>query len=192
MNIPFKTGIPENFFWFNKPDFSADSGNLIINSLPNTDFWQRTHYGFSRDNGHALLTSVSHDFAMTVRTRFSYLNQFDQCGLYVRIDPLNWIKVSVEQENGRFNRIGSVVTNLGYSDWASSDIDKAVEDVWYRIRSKENDFHIDSSLDGLEWTQMRIAHLHNRQRPLNIGLYACSPGEGGYQSTFSDFYVEEN
>lgn len=30
----------------------------------------------------------------------------------------NWLKASVEYENNKFQHLGSVVTNHGYSDWA--------------------------------------------------------------------------
>lgn len=190
--IPFEKLTPENFFWLNKPDFNIENGKLFINTSENTDFWQRTHYGFSRDNGHAMLHSISTDFVMTVKTDFSYNNKFDQSGILVRIDALNWIKVSAESEDSERNRLGSVVTNLGYSDWATTDIDANIGEMWYRIACKENDFIIENSLDGIIWSQLRIAHLHSRQRPLNVGIYACSPNESGFQAGFSDFSIEDN
>ena len=81
-----------------------------------TDFWQRTHYGFRRDNGHALLTKVKEDFSLTVRCSFLGKFPYDQAGVMVRIDEENWIKSSLEWENSEYSRLGSVVTNLGYSD----------------------------------------------------------------------------
>ncbi|MCD6342354.1 MAG: DUF1349 domain-containing protein, partial [Spirochaetaceae bacterium] len=53
-----------------------------------------------------------------------------------------------------------------------------------------NDFLIDSSPDGTIWTQMRIAHLHSRQRPLNAGIFACSPKNGGFKAEFSELSIE--
>jgi len=191
MNITLDRTTPDNFFWLNKPDFTFDKGKLSITTAAETDFWQRTHYGFSRDNGHAMLTSVSGNFTMTVQTEFNYNSQYDQCGILLRIDGLNWIKVSAEKEDSERCRLGSVITNLGYSDWASSDIDSHISIMWYRIKCTDNDFLIESSPDGIIWTQMRIAHLHSRQRPLNIGIYACSPKEeGGFSASFSDFSIE--
>lgn len=191
MIIPLDKLVPENFFWLNKPDFKIENGKIFITTSEGTDFWQRTHYGFSRDNGHALLHSIPTDFEMTVKTRYDYQNQYDQCGLLVRIDALNWIKVSAESEDSERNRLGSVVTNLGYSDWATTDIDAHIGEMWYRIVCKENDFIIENSQDGIIWSQLRIAHLHSRQRPLNIGIYACSPKESGFQAEFSELSIEE-
>ena len=162
-------------------------GALTLTTLDGTDFWQRTHYGFSRDDGHALLTSLHKDFQMTVRVRYSYEDQYDQCGLLVRIDALNWIKLSSERESQDSSRLGSVVTNLGYSDWATTDVNGTEADIWYRVECRENDFHLYTSQDGADWHRLRIAHLHSRQRPLNVGIYACSPKKGGFQCQFSDF-----
>ena len=50
---------------------------------------------------------------------------FDQCGVVMYLDSENWLKASIEYENERFQRLGSVVTNLGYSDWATTDINAA-------------------------------------------------------------------
>ena len=193
MKIFFDRTTPENFFWFNKPEFSFSNDKLTITTSGETDFWQRTHYGFSRDNGHAMLSSVSGNFRMTVRTEFQYKNQFDQCGLFLRVDSLNWIKVSAEKEDSERCRLGSVITNLGYSDWATTDIDSEIGELWYRVECLDNDFFIESSFDGITWTQMRMAHLHSRQRPLNAGIYACSPKKGneGFKAEFSELTIEK-
>lgn len=131
--------ISENYLWYNEPSFTIQNDRLHIITSPDTDFWQRTHYGFQRDNGHCLLTKVNRDFALTVRTEFYHKNQYDQCGLMIRIDAENWIKASVEYETETHSRLGSVVTNLGYSDWSTIDINSKINCMWYRIQSKQND-----------------------------------------------------
>jgi uncharacterized protein len=189
MTIPFAEPLSSDFFWLSKPRYELNDGNLVLFTENRTDFWQRTHYGFSKDDGHALLTSVTEDFTMTVRTSFRYASQYDQCGLLLRIDALNWIKISTEWEDEAIMRLGSVVTNLGYSDWATVDIDGTTDEMWFRVSGRENDFTLESARDGRNWSQMRISHLHSRQRPLNIGLYACSPKTGGFRAQFSDFSI---
>ncbi len=178
MRIPLDRTTPDNFYWMNKPNFTFSSEKLTVTTSDETDFWQRTHYGFSRDNGHAMLSSIPGNFRITVKTVFNYISQYDQCGIFLRIDGLNWIKVAAEREDSERSRLGSVITNLGYSDWATSDIDSQISELWYRVDCKDNDFVIESSPDGTIWTQMRIAHLHSRQRPLNAGIFACSPKAG--------------
>ncbi|RKX83203.1 MAG: DUF1349 domain-containing protein [Spirochaetes bacterium] len=191
MKIPLDRTTPDNFFWMNKPDFTFSNEKLTVTTSDETDFWQRTHYGFSRDNGHAMLSSIPGNFRITVKTVFNYINQYDQCGIFLRIDGLNWIKVAAEREDSEHCRLGSVITNLGYSDWATSDIDPQIMEMWYRVECRDNDFLIDSSPDGTIWTQMRIAHLHSRQRPLNAGIFACSPKTGSFIAEFSELSIEQ-
>jgi len=167
-----------NWKWLNEPDHSFDHGVLNLHSKGDTDFWQRTHYGFSPDNGHALLADVEGDFSLTARCTFTAVSRFDQGGLMVRIDSENWIKVSIEAESKHINRLGSVATNLGYSDWATTDIDAAITSMWYRVQAKGADLLIEHALDGKQWKQMRIVHLHAHQKKVAVGIYACSPIAG--------------
>ena len=51
----------------------------------------------------------------------------------VYLDSENWMKASIEYENEQYQRLGSVVTNHGYSDWATTDIDALVKSMWYRL-----------------------------------------------------------
>ncbi len=91
--------IDQKFFWLNKPVYKINNGKLILSTSANTDFWQKTHYGFERDDGHCLLTKVKEDFSVTIKTNFAPKKQYDQCGLIVRFDSNNWIKTSTEYES---------------------------------------------------------------------------------------------
>lgn len=48
--------------------------------------------------------------------------RFDQCGVVMYLDSDNWFKVLIEYEDEQIQGVGSVVTNHGYSDWATTDI----------------------------------------------------------------------
>jgi hypothetical protein len=170
---------------------AEDETGFTLRTQPDTDFWQRTHYGFRRDNGHCLLKPVTGDFAIQVKTTFQPEAQYDQCGLFARVDGENWIKCSTEFEDARHSRLGSVVTNLGYSDWASQDI-ATVDTVWYRMSRRGDDFLIEHSADGEAWRQMRICHLHHATETLHVGVYACSPVGEGFTCTFSDLSLGPN
>jgi regulation of enolase protein 1 (concanavalin A-like superfamily) len=191
-NTLFEKDIPPGFFWLNEPsDYSVAKG-LHITTDANTDFWQRTHYGFRNDNGHCLVTELEGDFCMSTSVAFRPQNAYDQCGLFVRCDEENWIKVSAEYENPHLSRLGSVVTNLGYSDWATTDIKPDIRHMWYRISKRRNDFLLQNSYDGQTWLQMRITHLHMPFSSLKVGVYACSPTEGRFSCTFNQLVIEEN
>ena len=60
-------------------------------------------------------------FSFVVKTDFtSSHHRFDQCGIVMYLGSENWLKGSVEYENDEFQHLGSVVTNNGYSDWATT------------------------------------------------------------------------
>ncbi|WP_245662995.1 DUF1349 domain-containing protein [Endozoicomonas arenosclerae] len=48
---------------------------------------------------------------------------------FIYLDSENWFKASIEYENQDYSRLGSVVTNFGYSDWATTDI-KPTSKIW--------------------------------------------------------------
>ena len=183
--------IPDQFYWFNQPKYEVVADKLVVTTLPGTDFWQRTHYGFSKDNGHCLLTEMKLDFLMEVKTSFSPNKQYDQCGLMVRIDQDNWIKTSVEFEPPGHSLLGSVVTNDGFSDWAMIDINRSINEMWFRIQSRGKDFLIEYSHSGSVWYQQRITHLHKDFIELNIGIYACSPMDSSFVSEFEYLRIVE-
>lgn len=182
--------IPAGFYWFHEPQCHRFEHGLEIISDPKTDFWQRTHYGFCRDDGHCLLTRLEGNFSVTAQVRFAPTSRFDQCGLMVRVDEENWIKFSTELESHSISRLGSVVTNLGYSDWATQDVPSSLTERWYRIQRMENDFLLESSEAGADWKQVRIAHLHRALTVLEAGVYACSPIGDGFGCSFPFFSVE--
>jgi regulation of enolase protein 1 (concanavalin A-like superfamily) len=184
--------LPEGFFWYNEPpDYRLGNG-LEIYTAERSDFWQKTHYGFQRDDGHCLLTRQSGDFSVLTHVEFQPQEQYDQCGLMVRVNDQNWIKVSTEYEDDRTSRLGSVVTNLGYSDWATQDVPSSHREMWYRMSKRGNDFLIESSFDGEGWLQMRIAHLHTLKEQLQVGLYACSPIGKAFWCRFSTLSISDN
>ena len=175
----------EGFQWFNEPiEYSFVGGGLSMRTGRRTDFWQRTHYGFRKDDGHAFLKTISGDFSILTRALFKPEAQYDQCGLFARIDSDNWIKCSTEFENSHLSRLGSVVTNLGFSDWASQDINSPTTSMWYKLSRSGRDFLLEHSPDGKLWHQMRVAHLHRLEGTIDVGIYACSPVGDGFMCSF--------
>jgi len=171
----------QGFTWLNEPAEWELHDTLEIQTLPDTDYWQRTHYGFQRDSGHFFHTTLTGDFTIRVHILAFPAAQYDQCGLMVRVDAENWIKVSTEAETETFSRLGSVVTNLGYSDWATQDVPATQTEVWYAIERSGADFVLSWSLGGQGWRQMRIAHLLRCPDEILVGVYACSPQGGGFR-----------
>mgnify|MGYP005849058767 CR=1 FL=1 len=179
---------PEKFYWINTPQkFTLKNNDLKIQTEPETDFWQRTHYGFSKTNAPAFLRKIDDDFTFSVKTEFQTQNRYDQCGVLLYTDDENWVKASVEHENEQFARLGSVVTNLGYSDWATTDIPFPVNEMSYRLSLKGKDVLIEFAEKDTEFKQMRILHLHKPVRDAKIGIYACSPLKSSFEAVFTEF-----
>jgi hypothetical protein len=179
-----KSRLSADYFWLNAPDKYQTGNGLEMWTMPQTDFWQRTHYGFRNDNGHCLLQEVSGDFSLTTQVEFRPTMLYDQCGLIIRLDENNWIKASTEYINEESSKLGSVVTNLGYSDWATQDIASSVNQLWYRISRRGQNFLLEASRDGTIWQQLRICHLHEATGNIAAGLYACSPLENSFWCRF--------
>ena len=182
--MPFDTSL---LVWTRPPrDFTITPEEIRITTEPGTDLWQRTYYGFQNDNAPVLqLETDETRFSFTVRTDFDSKHRFDQCGVAIYLDSENWLKASIEYENEEYQRLGSVVTNLGYSDWATSDIPASVRSMWYRLSRREADYCIECSADGVHFQQMRICHLHAGAGRIRFGVYACSPENSSFEARFS-------
>ncbi len=193
--------------WLNSPKtFSVSENSVELTTDPHTDFWQRTYYGFRNDNAPALLVEHSENFTFTVRAEFDYRKQYDQCGLAIYFDAENWFKVSIEYEDSVHARLGSVVTNRGHSDWATTDI-SPVSQVWYRLSRRGPDFLVEASFDGESFRQMRIFHFGvlgettpamgkcdpplPSEKPVRFGLYACSPSDSSFTAKFDSFELQQ-
>ena len=173
--------------------YTIEEDKITITTEPHTDLWQRTYYGFRNDNAPVLQMETDEEFfSFEVKTDFSHSHhRFDQCGIVVYLDSENWLKGSIEYENEDFQRLGSVVTNLGYSDWATTDIPASVKTMWYRLSRRGSDYCIECSSDGIHFKQMRICHLHAGSGKIRFGIYACSPEESSFQAVFSHMALKE-
>jgi regulation of enolase protein 1 (concanavalin A-like superfamily) len=182
----------KDFNWINQPEkIELTESELTIEPATNTDLWQRTYYGFQNDNAPGLLSDIKGDFTFTVKTAFDAKNKYDQCGVLLYQNSENWVKVSVEYENESIARLGSVVTNLGYSDWATTDISASITEMWYRFSRSGQDFYAEFSTDGENFKQMRIIHMHQEIDIAKLGVYACCPIKEGFKANFSNFKLED-
>ena len=181
------------FEWTRAPrELSISEDKIEITTEPHTDLWQRTYYHFRNDNAPALQISTEEKyFSFTVKTEFDSRHRFDQCGVIMYLDSENWLKASIEYENKSFAHLGSVVTNNGYSDWATTEIDASIKSMWYRLSRRENDFCIECSDDGITFKQMRVCHMFKGGEAVRFGIYACSPEESSFTATFTNLELSE-
>ena len=179
--------------WTRQPmDFEIRDDSIEIITAPHTDLWQRTYYHFRNDNAPVLQVSTQEKyFSFTVKTTFESKHRFDQCGVVLYLDSDNWLKASIEYENEQFQHLGSVVTNHGYSDWATTAIPAEIKSMWYRLSRREDDFCIECSQDGVNFSQMRVCHLWEGKGEIRFGIYACSPEDSSFRATFTERQVSE-
>lgn len=179
------------FEWTRSPKtYTIGQDTVVMVTEPHTDLWQRTYYGFQNDNAPVLQVKTCEQFfSFTVKTAFESKRRYDQCGVVIYLDSENWLKASIEYENECYQRLGSVVTNHGYSDWATTDIPASVKTMWYRLSRRGSDYCIENSFDGVHYKQMRICHLHAGAGEIRFGIYACSPEESSFQATFTEMNV---
>ncbi|MBQ9152584.1 MAG: DUF1349 domain-containing protein [Solobacterium sp.] len=180
--------------WIREPEsYDISESEIRITTMPHTDLWQRTYYHFRNDNAPVLqMESDEKYFSFIVKTDFTDAHhRFDQCGIVMYLDSENWLKASVEYENESFGHLGSVVTNHGYSDWATTEIRADVRQMWYRFSRREDDFRVECSADGIHFSQMRICHMAEGGGTIRFGIYACSPEESSFTAVFTDMQITE-
>lgn len=188
MNAKFLDLNPE---WIREPkEVKKSDDQLEVITESGTDLWQRTYYGFRNDNSPVFqIKTDERSFSFVVKTQFESKDRFDQCGVVMYLDSDNWFKASIEYENEDIQRLGSVVTNNGYSDWATTDISSDVKEMWYRFSRRESDYCIECSEDGEHFRQMRIFHMFHGAESISFGIYACSPSTGSFKATFSNMLI---
>ena len=156
--------------WTREPlDYRIEPNRIEMTTAPHTDLWQRTYYHFRNDNAPVLQYE-------TEKKYFSFIN---------------WLKGSVEYENESFQHLGSVVTNHGYSDWATTAIPSDVKVMWYRFSRREDDYCIECSRDGENFTQMRVCHMWEGAGKISFGIYACSPENSSFKAIFTEMKITE-
>lgn len=193
IDTAFKQFTEANLYWTNQPkEFSITDSEITIVTEPRTDLWQRTYYGFQNDNAPVLQMRTSKRFfSFTVKASFDSSALFDQCGIAIYLDSNNWMKASIEYENEKVSRLGSVVTNDGYSDWATHDISSSIREMWYRLSRRESDYYIETSTDGINFQQMRAFHLFYGNGEISFGVYAASPSDHSFTAKFTDMEMGE-
>ena len=188
--MEFKTS---NLEWTRPPKiYKIEEKKITMTTEPNTDLWQRTYYGFQNDNSPCLQMKTSQKFfTFVVKTEFDSKVRYDQSGVVMYLDSDNWAKASVEYEDDKIQRLGTVVTNNGYSDWSSNDIPSSIKSMWFRFSRRNSDYYLEYSNDGKDWKQMRMFHMFKGDEEISFGIYACSPGKSSFNATFTDMELTE-
>ena len=179
--------------WMRKPASSSIASDKIeIVTAPYTDLWQWTYYHFRNDDAPMLQMKTKEKyFSFVVKTEFDSHHRFDQCGIVMYLDSENWLKASIEYETEEFQHLGSVVTNHGFSDWATTEIPGDIRHMWYRLSRRADDFRVECSTDGIHFRQMRVCHMYAATGEISFGIYACSPEDSSFKATFTNMELTE-
>lgn len=183
----------KDLFWIREPkEYTISENEITITTEPDTDLWQRTYYGFQHDNAPVLQMKTEEKyFSFTVKTEFKGKELFDQCGIVIYMDSEDWAKAAFEYEDIHIGKLGSVVTNGGYSDWTSTDVSSNMSQIYYRLSRRESDYLIETSQDGNDFKQMRIFHFNKGAEEISFGIYACSPLNSSIDAKFSEMKLTE-
>lgn len=172
--------------WTTEPvrvDERADG--LHVTAREGSDAWRLTSYGFVHDTEHALLAPFPTDAAIEVTFRLDLSEQFDQAGLFVRLDDERWVKAGVELSDG-VESLGAVVTH-GKSDWSLAPVPHwSGRLVTIRASRAGDALTIRARADDGPWQMVRVAPL-DADAAMTAGPYCCAPTRAGLTVHFTSW-----
>jgi regulation of enolase protein 1 (concanavalin A-like superfamily) len=170
--------------WLNEPPAVAEKdGGLEVLTGPETDFWQRTSYGFVHDDGHFLGRPMPRPAAVEVGFQADLSEQFDQAGLMLRSGPELWLKAGLERSDGRL--LASVVVTLGRSDWSVAPVRPLLPDEVVTVRASRagDGVTVRLRLGDDDWQLLRVAAFPV-DAEVQAGAMCCSPTRAGLSVRF--------
>jgi regulation of enolase protein 1 (concanavalin A-like superfamily) len=174
--------------WLNEPSsWEVKDGNLKMKVTPESDYWRKTHYGFTVDDGPFYYTTRGGEFEVSMKISGNYKTRFDQMGLMLRIDEEHWIKTGIEYVDGVYN-FSTVVTDV-HSNWSVVELKGKPESIWIKAVRKIDAVEIFYSLDGITYKMSNVAYLSDN-KPVMVGMMAASPDGDGFDALFEDFSIK--
>ena len=172
--------------WTHEPVAAEPDGDaLLVTAAEGSDAWRSTAYGFVHDTEHALLAPLEAGSAMEVVFTGPFEGEFDQAGMFVRVDDETWIKAGVEFADGDL-QLGAVVTHR-FSDWSVAPVpqwsdgpitvrvSRAGDAVTVRARAGDEPFRL-----------VRLAWLAPDARA-EAGPFLCAPSRAGLTVRFASW-----
>lgn len=172
--------------WLNEPaDWSWTDSGLRATAAPQSDFWQRTHDGGARDNGHFFYRQATGDFTARVAIQGDYNALYDQAGLMVRVDAEHWLKCGIELVGSV--QQASVVVTRQWSDWSVRPVGTPAQIYLQCIRQADT-FEVAFSLDGKSYEMLRQTFLTETPQ-VDVGMMLAAPKGAGFEAHFQQFSV---
>ena len=179
--VPWSDGL-----WTNEPaDVATDCDGLRVTAREGSDAWRITSYDFIHCSEHALLAPFEPESAIEVQFRLDFAEQFDQAGIFVKVDDETWIKAGVELSDGE-ESLGAVVTR-GTSDWSLSPVPGwAGRLVTIRGSRSGDALTVRARVDDEPWRLVRVAPL-DADAAVTAGPFCCAPTRSGLTVHFTDW-----
>jgi regulation of enolase protein 1 (concanavalin A-like superfamily) len=178
----------EKMSWLNEPStWEVKDGKLEMKVTPESDYWRKTHYGFTVDDGPFFYTTRGGEFEVSMKISGNYKTRFDQMGLMLRIDEEHWIKTGIEYVDGVYN-FSTVVTDV-HSSWSVIELSGKPESIWIKAIRKIDAVEIFYSLDGVKYNMSNVAYLSDNKTVM-VGMMAASPDGDGFNALFEEFSIK--
>jgi regulation of enolase protein 1 (concanavalin A-like superfamily) len=162
---------------------------LDVTAVETSDAWRTTAYGFVHDTEHALVAPFMHGTAVEVSFVADFGGEFDQAGVFVRIDENNWIKAGVEYADG-VPQVGAVVTR-GVSDWSVAPVPEwAGRTVTVRASWDLDALTIRARVDDEPFRLVRLVPLEP-ELTASAGPLVSAPTRAGLTVRFTRWAVGE-
>ncbi|MEJ8282380.1 DUF1349 domain-containing protein [Curtobacterium citreum] len=174
--------------WTHEPEEAVLDGDLLrVTAIEGSDAWRTTSYGFVHDSEHALVERIDGAFSVEVSFVLDYTEQFDQAGVFLRVDERNWIKAGVEVSDGT-PQLGAVVTR-DLSDWSVSPVPEWVGRVVTVRVSRDGDaVTVRAWADDEQPRLVRVAYL-DPDAAVSAGLLCAAPTRAGLTVSFTGYRV---
>jgi uncharacterized protein len=183
----FSTAQVPGMKWLHEPKhWSSVRGTVSITAEAKTDFWRITHYGYTTDNGHFYYAERSGNFIASVKITGQFKELYDQAGLMIRMDSIEWIKSGIEFADDRLN-ISAVYTRA-FSDWSVITLAKAPPSVWLKLKREKDAVELSYSLNGIDFQMQRLGYFPPGAKA-QIGIMTAAPEGNGFNVTFEDFRI---
>ncbi len=174
--------------WTHEPQAAGFDGDVFrVTAVEGSDAWRTTSYGFVHDSEHALLRPTDGPFSVEVSFVLDYAEQFDQAGVFLRVDERTWVKAGVEYSDGT-PQLGAVVTR-DVSDWSVAPVPEWAGRVVTVRASRDGDaVTVRAWADGEEPRLVRVAYL-DPEAVVSAGLLCAGPTRAGLTVSFTGFRV---
>jgi regulation of enolase protein 1 (concanavalin A-like superfamily) len=161
------------------------AGGMDVTAREGSDAWRTTSYGFVHDTEQALLAPLPQGTAVEVAFDLDHSAQFDQAGVFVRVDAVTWIKAGVERSDGE-DGLGAVVTR-GVSDWSLAPVPAwSGRRVTIRASRSGDALTVRARVEDEPWRLVRVAPL-DPDAVVTAGPFCCAPTRAGFTARFASW-----